>query len=126
MQVIEYLKNNPEAAKASYEQAQRIIQVLAVPSWRHTSLCPSPLILGMQGCCTDVCCLQNPGMAQQMVSLQQSAAQATPEQREKLAALKTDPELKLIFDDIEANGPSKHHSTFSVLSLFWTGQCSLT
>lgn len=42
-----------------------------------------------------------------MVNLQQSAAQASPEQREKLAALKTDPELKMIFDDIEANGPSK-------------------
>ena len=27
MQVIEYLKNNPEAAKQSYEQAQRIMQV---------------------------------------------------------------------------------------------------
>ena len=51
--------------------------------------------------------MQNPGMAQQMVNLQQSAAQATPEQREKLAALKTDPELKMVFDDIEANGPSE-------------------
>ena len=50
--------------------------------------------------------VQNPGMAQQMVNLQQSAAQATPEQREKLASLKADPELKLIFDDIEQNGPS--------------------
>lgn len=46
-------------------------------------------------------------MAEQMVNLQQSAAQATPEQREKLAALKTDPELKMVFDDIETNGPSK-------------------
>ena len=38
---------------------------------------------------------------------QSSAAKATPEQREKLSALKSDPELKLIFDDIEQNGPSK-------------------
>jgi hypothetical protein len=51
--------------------------------------------------------MQNPGMAQQMVNLQHSAAQATTEQREKLATLKADPELKLIFDDIEENGPSK-------------------
>lgn len=50
--------------------------------------------------------MQNPGMAQQMVNLQHSAAQATTEQREKLATLKADPELKLIFDDIEENGPS--------------------
>ena len=46
-------------------------------------------------------------MAQQMVNLQNSVAQATPEQREKLAALKADPELKIVFDDIEQNGPSK-------------------
>lgn len=52
--------------------------------------------------------MQTPGMAQQMIQLQDSAAQATPEQREKLSTLKTDPELKLIFDDIERNGPSKH------------------
>ena len=44
-------------------------------------------------------------MAQQMIGLQSSAAQATPEQREKLAALKADPELKLVFDDIEQHGP---------------------
>ena len=42
-----------------------------------------------------------------MVNLQSSAAQATPEQREKLATLKADPELKIVFDDIERNGPSK-------------------
>ena len=47
-------------------------------------------------------------MAQQMIGLQSSAAQATPEQREKLAALKADPELKLVFDDIEQQGPSKY------------------
>lgn len=40
-----------------------------------------------------------------MVNLQSSVSQATPEQREKLAALKADPELKLVFDDIESNGP---------------------
>ena len=51
--------------------------------------------------------LQNPGMAQQMASLHTSAAQATPEQREKLAALKTDPELKQVFDNIEAHGPGE-------------------
>jgi len=67
--------------------------------------------------------MQNPGMAQQMVNLQHSAAQATPEQREKLATLKADPELKLIFDDIEQNGPSKAHSSVLVTSC---GQACIT
>ena len=51
--------------------------------------------------------MQQPGMAQQMINLQTAAAKATPEQREKMAALKSDPELKLIFDDIEQNGPGE-------------------
>ena len=42
-----------------------------------------------------------------MIGLQNSAAQATPEQREKLAALKADPELKIVFDDIEQHGPGE-------------------
>jgi len=61
--------------------------------------------------------MQNPGMAQQMVNLQHSAAQATPEQREKLATLKADPELKLIFDDIEQNGPSEAFACSQTLIL---------
>ena len=62
-----------------------------------------------------------------MVNLQSSAAQASPEQREKLTALKADPELKLVFDDIETNGPGESlsftHSLFPLRSLH---KCSIS
>ena len=56
-------------------------------------------------------------MAQQMLGLQSAAAKATPEQKEKMSALKSDPELKLIFDDIEQNGPGDCLKTSSQILL---------
>lgn len=67
--------------------------------------------------------LQNPGMAQQLVHAQQTAAAASPEQREKLAALKGDPDLKLVFDDIEANGPSE--TLLYIVTMFFGTACDM-
>ena len=146
VQVIEYLKNNPEAAKESYTQAQQMMQVCCrnykfqvLRAWQAfiaTSFLSSPnksptagfkeqrslkkhgntSVITSEGEEQISMCLQNPGMAQQMIGLQSSAAQATPEQREKLTALKADPELKIIFDDIEQHGPGE----FLTIAKTWT------
>jgi len=47
--------------------------------------------------------LQNPAMAQQMFRTQ--AMMSTPEYRKQMAALKEDPELKGMFDEIKKGGP---------------------
>ena len=44
-------------------------------------------------------------MAAQLAQTQSIAAAQSPEQRERLTKLKQDPELKEMFDDIQANGP---------------------
>ena len=49
--------------------------------------------------------LQSPGMAAQLAQTQQIANSQSPEQRERLLRLKSDPELKEMFDDIESKGP---------------------
>ncbi|BDA43826.1 Ankyrin repeat domain-containing protein 2A [Coccomyxa sp. Obi] len=48
--------------------------------------------------------LQAPGMAQMVLEAKQNSSQRSPEQMAKMMQLKEDPELKPIFDDIEANG----------------------
>ena len=48
--------------------------------------------------------LQSPGMAAQLAQTQNIAAAQSPEQQERLTRLKDDPELKDMFDDIQANG----------------------
>lgn len=47
--------------------------------------------------------LQNPAMAQQLFRMQ--TMMATPEYQKQMAALKADPELKDMFDDIAKRGP---------------------
>ena len=44
-------------------------------------------------------------MAAQLAQTQNIAAAQSPEQRERLIKLKDDPELKDMFEDIQANGP---------------------
>ena len=41
--MIEYLRSNPEAAKATYDEAQRLLQVTSVSPGKVTSL-------ALQGC----------------------------------------------------------------------------
>ena len=49
--------------------------------------------------------LQSPAMAAQLAQTQSIANAQTPEQRERLLKLKSDPELKAMFDEIESKGP---------------------
>jgi len=122
-QVIEYLKANPEAAQQSYEQAHRMLQTpgmaqmlldakvmlncCAVELQRHAYVYLSPhvdsrhLSGNLPVFCRwgYVCMTDFPPFA-----CQQSAGQRSPEQMAKMMQLKEDPELKHVFDDIEANG----------------------
>ena len=50
------------------------------------------------------CGAQSPAMAAQLAQTQQIANAQTPEQRERLIKLKSDPELKALFDEIQSNG----------------------
>ncbi|KAI8473716.1 MAG: flagellar associated protein [Monoraphidium minutum] len=68
--VVEYLTSNPAAAKAAFEQAQRVMRA-------------------------------SPAMAAAMMN---QAPQAAPMGPDVFAALKDDPELSGVFEDVKANG----------------------
>lgn len=69
--IIAYLKANPEAAKAAWQQAQAI--------------------------------MQNPGLSNAFINMQN---QSDPTKSAEIyAALKDDPELQHVFEDVKENGP---------------------
>ena len=59
-------------------------------------------------------------MAAQLTQTQSIAAAQSPEQRERLTKLKDDPELKGMFDDIQANGAGRPRCLASRLA---TARC---
>ena len=124
-QVIEYLKANPEAAQQSYEQAHRMLQAPGMAQMLLDAKVDVTWFIGLSQpgrvrfarvvnmhaavppSIADHCCMANPTMSLDNLVYafkQQNTGQRSPEQMAKMMELKEDPELKPIFDDIEANG----------------------
>ena len=63
-------------------------------------------------------------MAAQLAQTQNIAAAQSPEQRERLAKLKDDPELKDMFEDIQANGAGELTGSAGLCHLWQSSLCS--